>query len=93
MHHANIIVAIQLLTTAIIIVFIFTAKERTNYLVSLYKTNNVQSVDYTMYIRLKKKQIIEFDRIYKSEPREESRGAFLIKLITMHLDALNNSSN
>lgn len=51
---ANIIVAIQLLTTALVIFFIFASKERTNYLVNLYETNNVQAVDYTMYLKLKR---------------------------------------
>lgn len=51
---ANIIVAIQLLTTALVIFFIFASKERTNYLVNLYETNNVQAVDYTMYLKLRR---------------------------------------
>ena len=83
-NDANIIVGIQLLTIAIVIIFLFASKERTNYLVNLYNTNNVQAVDYTMYLPLKKAQMDEFDRIYTNENKERegvSRGQFLVKLL------------
>ena len=50
--NAVMIVTIQLLCMTIIIVFIFAAKRRTIELVKVYHENNIQAVDYTMYIPL-----------------------------------------
>lgn len=84
------IVMIEVLSVFIILGFVALAVHMTKYMAKEYHQNNIKANDYTLFLKLERAQIEEFDeKFFSRNIQDISRGAQLTKWITNQLEAMN----